>query len=197
MRRTSGLLPVLALLALLVSPSFAFAHDPSPPERWEGFMSGVWESFGHPKGRLGIEVLPMTPELRQYFAVGPEAGVLVAKVEPESPAADARLRAGDVILAADGRAIHTPHELVQLVGRFPADEKLKIELSREGKEKELELVPRGRPRSEHWAGEEVFRPWMGKAFRELREQMRELEHRLRELEERFGEDELSDGADRT
>jgi S1-C subfamily serine protease len=132
---------------------------------------------------MGVELLPMTPELRAYFGVEPDVGVLVTKVEPDSPAAEAGIQVGDVIRKADEESIRTPRDLVRLVGGFPEDKELKIELSRKGKEREYELVLRGRPRTSYWQGEEIFGPRLHGAFRELRDQVRELERRLGVLEE--------------
>jgi serine protease Do len=44
-------------------------------------------------------------ELESYFGAGKDAGVLVASVDPESPAEQSHLRAGDVILALDGEPV--------------------------------------------------------------------------------------------
>ncbi len=184
MARVRRCLPMSAALGLLILPGLAFAH-PSPDPPWgEGFVSGVWESVGRSKARMGVELLLMTPELRAYFGVEPDVGVLVTKVEPDSPAAEAGIQVGDVIRKADEESIHTPRDLVRLVGGFPKDKELKIELSRKGKEREYELVLHGRPRTSYWQGEEIFGPRLHGAFRELRDQMRELERRLGVLEER-------------
>ena len=92
-------------LALLALPGPAVAHDPPDIGGPQGFLSTIF-----PRGRLGIEVLPMTPGLRAHFGVDPDVGILVSKVGAKSPAAEAGIEAGDVILAADGKPIRSPHE---------------------------------------------------------------------------------------
>ena len=47
------------------------------------------------RGRLGVGIQELTPQLAEYF--GTKDGVLVTSVEPETPAAKAGLKAGDVI----------------------------------------------------------------------------------------------------
>ena len=63
------------------------------------------------RGRLGVSVQEVTPELAEYFGV--KSGVLVASVVPDSPAAKAGLKAGDVITVVNGKSVGSPRELVQ------------------------------------------------------------------------------------
>ena len=52
--------------------------------------------------RLGVAVLPMTDQLRDYFGVDKGKGVLVSSVTSGSPAERAGIRAGDVIVSVAG-----------------------------------------------------------------------------------------------
>ncbi len=63
--------------------------------------------------RLGISVDSMTDQLREYFGVDPDEGVLVAEIEEDSAAATAGLRAGDVIVEFDGRNVDSPGDLTR------------------------------------------------------------------------------------
>ena len=63
--------------------------------------------------RLGIRVDSMTDQLREFFGVDQDEGVLVAEVEEDSAAADASLRAGDVIIEFDGRNVDSPGDLTR------------------------------------------------------------------------------------
>src|SRR5688572_586371 len=51
------------------------------------------------RGYLGVAVAPVPPDIRRALELPPERGALVVQVVPGSPAADAGLKAGDVILA--------------------------------------------------------------------------------------------------
>jgi membrane-associated protease RseP (regulator of RpoE activity) len=57
------------------------------------------------RGHLGIELHGLNPELREHFGAPKDAGVLVASVTPDSPAAKAGVRVGDVLTAIDGEKI--------------------------------------------------------------------------------------------
>lgn len=70
---------------------------------------GLLSAFG--RGRLGVTVQDITPDLAEYFGV--KGGVLVSTVHPDTPAAKAGLKAGDVITGINGTAIDSPARLVR------------------------------------------------------------------------------------
>src|SRR5262245_10213592 len=128
-------LAVLAAAALL-APAAARAQPeglplPPPSER----------------GRLGLQIQPMTPELREYMHAPPEAGVLVVAVEPDAPAGAAGVRVGDVVTHAGDAAVESPRDLMRSVGRVPEGETLELALVRDGKPLTLAVKPAGRPRA--------------------------------------------------
>lgn len=57
---------------------------------------------------FGARLQPVTAEIAQSLGLKRPAGALVASITPDSPAAKARLRAGDVITAVDGIAADDP-----------------------------------------------------------------------------------------
>jgi serine protease Do len=63
------------------------------------------------RGWLGVSLQPMDQELATAMRAADAKGALVSAVEPDSPAAKAGLRAGDVITAIDGRAVNSPRDL--------------------------------------------------------------------------------------
>ena len=67
------------------------------------------------RGRLGVQIQPLTPELAKSFKLDNTNGVLVASVEPRSPAEKAGLQAGDVILAFDGKPVKNANELPRIM----------------------------------------------------------------------------------
>jgi serine protease Do len=73
------------------------------PSMPPGFMFSF--NAGGPAVIAGAQLVPMDDELREALGVRPGAGVLVVRVPEGSPAADAGLRSGDVIRAANGRAV--------------------------------------------------------------------------------------------
>lgn len=67
--------------------------------------------FATGRGRLGVTVQGLTPELAAYFGV--KDGLLVNSVQADSPAAKAGIKAGDVIQSVDGDAVTTANQLVR------------------------------------------------------------------------------------
>ena len=71
------------------------------------------------RGYLGVSVAPVTPEARQAAGLDRPRGALVMEVAPRSPAAEAGLKPGDVIVAFQGTDIQNPHDLTRRVGGTP------------------------------------------------------------------------------
>jgi serine protease Do len=99
------------------------------PEVMDGVRGGI---AGPNRARLGVTVQPVSGELAAYFGV--KSGVLVANVSPDSPAAKAGLKAGDVITAVNGKAITTPRELVTALPAAAASQDVTLTLVRDKKE---------------------------------------------------------------
>ncbi len=64
---------------------------------------------------LGVSLQEVNQSLAEQFKVKVNQGVLISQVFPNTPAAKAGLKAGDVILEFDGKTIASPHELQGLV----------------------------------------------------------------------------------
>ncbi len=92
-----------------------------------------------PKGVFGITVAPVTNELRQRFLLGNAQGVLIVEVLPGTPAADAKLQMGDLILSVAGNAIATADDLAQQLSQV-AGEKVGLVVLRGGRPLEV-LAP--------------------------------------------------------
>jgi serine protease Do len=76
---------------------------------------------GGPAARtLGVGVQELSDQLADYFGV--KRGVLVTSVRPDSPAATAGLRAGDVITSLDGREVASSGDLRRLLRETTATE---------------------------------------------------------------------------
>jgi len=80
------------------------------------------------ESRLGIEVAELTDELREQMNV--QTGVVVAELMPEGPAAEAGIRAGDVIISLDKTEIGSTAELEELVKNAPADQAIPVLVQR-------------------------------------------------------------------
>jgi len=83
------------------------------------------------RARLGVGIQPLTPQLAHYF--GAKDGVLITTVEPDSPAAKAGLKAGDVITAVGETTVSSPSDLSRAVRRVEEGSQLSIAYTRDKK----------------------------------------------------------------
>jgi hypothetical protein len=140
--------------------------------------------LGIERGRIGLEVQPMTAELREHFGAPADRGLLVARVAEGRPAERAGIEVGDVLLEADGSPLGEPFDLVRAVGRATAGEKLELVLLRGGKRKTIAVEPEGE--ASPWVDPGEWRRFLERGVREGRDEilrrLDELERRLRDLE---------------
>jgi membrane-associated protease RseP (regulator of RpoE activity) len=85
------------------------------------------------QGKLGILVITVTPELRRFFGVASDRGVLVARVEPNSAAARASIQVGDVLVRVGAQVIRASDDVVQAI------------TARQGGRLRITVVRQGRP----------------------------------------------------
>ena len=85
------------------------------------------------RGWLGVQVQTVTPEIAGAMGLKEPEGALIAKVVPDSPAAKAKLRQGDVILKLDGKSIGEMRTLPRIVAAIPAGQTVKLDLWRDGR----------------------------------------------------------------
>ncbi len=179
LRRTTTL---LLALGLVLAAAVARAKPPDAHQAMWPFWEGP--------GRLGIQVQRMTDDLRSYFGAPRGQGVLVVKVEPDSPAAEAGIQTGDVILKSNGDLIVEPHHLGFSVAGAPAEVSIELEIVRGKKTRKIDVVPRGEPNPaldpETWRElREQMRRGIRKGSDELLKRLEEIERRLRQLEQQM------------
>jgi len=87
-----------------------------------------------------VTLQPLTKDLAGYFGAGEGTGLLVAGLEPDGPALKAGLKAGDVILKADGRPMETVADLSSLVRDKKAGDAVKLTILRDKKTLTVEVT---------------------------------------------------------
>lgn len=87
---------------------------------------------------LGIQMVTLTPDLQKEinqnpnsgFKISAEQGVLIVQVMPESPAAQAGIRAGDVITEIDGKPMREATDIQQAVQNTQVGSSLNVLIRR-------------------------------------------------------------------
>lgn len=84
-------------------------------------------------GFLGVNIRPLTPQDYKNLNIKHKGGVYVESPRANSPAADAGIRAGDVIIEAAGQTIQNPGDLVGAILRTPVGKRINVVVVRSGK----------------------------------------------------------------
>jgi serine protease Do/serine protease DegQ len=85
------------------------------------------------RGRIGLTTQDLTPEQAKALGTQMGQGAVVVEVARDSPADKAGLRAGDVIVAVNGRSIRGSADVRNQVGLIPVGEEVEFRLFRDGR----------------------------------------------------------------
>jgi S1-C subfamily serine protease len=94
---------------------------------------------------IGISYVKITRQLAQYYRLPTTEGVLIANVEPHSPADYAGLRKGDIIEAVDGKRIDDTVEISLNLRKKNISDKIMMSVNRYGQRFEVLVQPQNRP----------------------------------------------------
>lgn len=92
------------------------------------------------RGWLGVRIQSVTDEIAESLGLSKAVGALVAKVEPDSPAAAAGIKAGDVVLEFDGRDVTEMRRLPVMVAETEIGTPTKVVVWRNGKKQTLRVT---------------------------------------------------------
>jgi serine protease Do len=85
------------------------------------------------RGWLGVQIQPVTSEVADALGLKQTGGALVSEPQAGSPAEKAGIKAGDVIVAIDGNAVHDSRDLAQKIGVMSPGTSVKLDVMRDGK----------------------------------------------------------------
>lgn len=89
------------------------------------------------RGRLGIEMADLTPDLAAKLGLKAAEGVVVTSVQAGSSAERAGLQERDVVLAMNGRVVRSAAELRARLGLTPVGETVELRVQRNGETRGL------------------------------------------------------------
>jgi serine protease Do len=99
----------------------------------------IVDKGGVERGWLGVHIQNVTSDLAEAFELQSPVGVLVTDVAEDSPAEEAGLRAKDVIVGFDGRAVKNAAELSTAVAGTSPGTRVTLEVIRDGETIEIDV----------------------------------------------------------
>ena len=112
------------------------------------------------RGLLGVTTQDLTPELVSAFNLENKQGAAISRIENNSPAAKAGLEPGDIIVAANGKAVKNSQDINNIIGLLQIGDKVSIEFFR-GNEKKEVTTTIGKPVQPQLSGETLHRLLQG------------------------------------
>ncbi|MAL02600.1 MAG: 2-alkenal reductase [Alcaligenaceae bacterium] len=97
------------------------------------------------RGWIGVEPQDITPDLAQAFSLAAQEGVIVARIVPQSPAAEAGLRVGDIIREINGETVENTAGFLSQIARIEPGAQTMLRILRGGKARRIELQVAQRP----------------------------------------------------
>ncbi|HEX7382085.1 MAG TPA: Do family serine endopeptidase [Nevskiaceae bacterium] len=90
-------------------------------------------------GEIGVVVQQLTPALAKALGLKVEKGVIITKVEPDSPAAKAGIKADDVIVSANGQKVTSVLQIRNAVGLLEVGQTVKLGVMQDGALRDIDV----------------------------------------------------------
>jgi serine protease Do len=92
------------------------------------------------RGFLGVTIQQVQPEMAKAFGLSHGGGALIGDVTPNSPAAEAGLQRGDIILQLNGQPVNGSGELSVRIAQLAPGSVAHLKVFRNGQEKDLDVT---------------------------------------------------------
>ncbi len=206
--RKQSLCILLAAALSGLGPASARADQPTPqtPTNPAPDPDDVQVTVMSGKGRLGVAALQISAELRAQLGAPGDRGVLLDAVRPDSPAARAGLRVGDIITDVAGAKIRSARDVIAALADRKNGDEVAIAAVRKGQRIELRARLDSDPgpalQSQNVRGFRRFPDEMNRWFPfddsagDLRRAIDALEQRMDALERRAGKSAIPGATER-
>lgn len=126
---------VIGMNTAIVSPSggnvgIAFAI---PSETVKTVVDQLRQDGKVARGYIGVQIQPVTDDLASGLGLNAAEGALVAQVQPDTPAAKAGLKSGDVVTKVNGDAVKDARDLSRKIGMMKPGASVALTVVRDGK----------------------------------------------------------------
>jgi serine protease Do len=153
------LLTAFMLSASSCTVAFAQQTPESPQQRIERQMRIFTNDGGG--SYLGVQSQEVTKENFSKFGLREVRGVAVEKVLENSPAAQAGLQTGDVIVRFEGEEVTSVRKLTRLISEVAPDHQAKLTVLRNGNEREITATIGKRSAPQFQTSSTALEDWYG------------------------------------
>jgi len=115
---------------------------------WKDLPKGEFKQFDLPNGQgfvwagggrqIGVGIVPLSKQLADYFKV--EGGAMIDEVRDDSPAARAGLKAGDIVVEANGNPIRSQMDLIKAINEKKNGD-VQLTIMRNGSRQTITVTP--------------------------------------------------------
>ncbi|MEH6822766.1 MAG: trypsin-like peptidase domain-containing protein [Motiliproteus sp.] len=116
-----------------------------PSDLVTSVLQGIIEQGRIVRGWLGIEIQVMTPALAESFGINDEKGLIIAGIFRDSPAHQAGLQPGDILLKIDARLIQSGHGAMNQIAAAKPGTVITMGLLRDNEPLSLDVTIGHRP----------------------------------------------------
>jgi Do/DeqQ family serine protease len=92
------------------------------------------------RGRIGVAIQDLTPDLAEAMHTEHSEGAVIAKVDANSPAQRAGLERGDLVVAVNGVPVHSGTQLRDTIGLTSVGSEVELTIDRRGSELHLPVA---------------------------------------------------------
>jgi serine protease Do len=89
------------------------------------------------RGRIGVQIAPVTKEVAESIGLGRAMGALVQNAESGGPADKAGIEAGDIITKVDGKSVERTGDLPRMIGNTKPGTRITLQVFRRGNTKDI------------------------------------------------------------
>ena len=111
-----------------------------PSTTADGVIGALEHGGVVPRGYLGVNIQPVTEEMAESMGLKTAKGAIVAEAMPGTPAAEAGIKAGDVITKLNGQLVDDAGDLTRRIGAFKPSDKVELTYMRDGAEKTAQIT---------------------------------------------------------
>ena len=108
------------------------------------------------RGYLGVRIQPVDDDMAEALGIDENRGEFIQMVQPDEPAEQAGLKAGDVVLTVNGQDVTPDNTLSFIVANIEPGTQVPIRFIREGREQTVRATVGRRPSDEELREQQMF-----------------------------------------